>query len=88
LADGAWHEIPIEARWAVEYIAWAADGEGFFATATSLDLLHITTTGKVHVLIRNDRAQWLAEPAPSPDGKYLGFQAQTFDFNAWMIENP
>jgi hypothetical protein len=88
LADGAWHEIPVEARWQPEYIAWTADGQGFFVTSTTLDLLHIATTGKVNVVMHNDHAQWLAGPVPSPDGKFLGFQAQTYDFNAWMIENP
>jgi DNA-binding winged helix-turn-helix (wHTH) protein/Tol biopolymer transport system component len=88
LANGAWHEIPVDARWGTEYIAWTADGEGFLATSDKLDLLHITTAGKVNVLMHNDRAQWPAWPVPSPDGKYLAFQAQTNDFNAWMIENP
>jgi hypothetical protein len=89
LADGVWHEIPIEERWGPEYIAWTADGAGFFVTSSStLDLLHITIAGKVKALMRNERAQWVAEPIPSADGKYLGFQAQTYDFNAWMIDHP
>jgi hypothetical protein len=57
-------------------------------TSFTLDLLHVTTAGKVSVLSHNDRAQWPAWPVPSPDGKYLAFQAQTYDFNAWMMENP
>ncbi len=88
LADGAWREIPVAERLGLEYIFWAADGDGFFATTSTLDLLHITTAGKVNVLIHNDRAQWLYGPTPSPDGKYLAFQAQTYDFNTWMMENP
>jgi Tol biopolymer transport system component len=50
--------------------------------------LHVTETGNVNVLSHNDRAQWPAVPVPSPDGKHLAFQAQTYDFNAWMMENP
>jgi len=88
LADGVWHEIPVATQWGADYIAWAADGEGFFATTSKLDLLHITTSGKVSELTHNDRAQWPAEPVPSPDGRYLAFQSQTYDFNAWMMENP
>ncbi len=88
LANGAWHEIPVAAHWQTDYIAWAADGEGFFVTSSTLDLLHVTTAGKVNVLSHNDRAQWPAWPVPSPDGKYLAFQAQTYDFNAWIMENP
>jgi Tol biopolymer transport system component len=88
LANGVWREIPIAARWEPDYIAWASDGAGFFVTSSTLDLLHVTTAGKVNVLSHNDQAQWPADPVPSPDGKYLAFQAQTYDFNAWMIENP
>jgi Tol biopolymer transport system component len=87
LADGAWHEIAVAAHWGTDYIAWAADGEGFFVTSYKLDLLHIATSGKVSVLTHNDRAQWPAEPVPSPDGKYLAFQSQTNDFNAWLMEH-
>ncbi len=88
LANGAWHEIPVAARWDTDYIAWTADGAGFFVTSSTFDLLHVTTGGKVSVLSHNDRAQWPAWPVPSPDGKYLAFQAQTYDFNAWMMVNP
>jgi len=89
LADGKWHEIPVEPRWSgLQTIAWAADGKGFFVTSAEFYLLHVTTAGKVNVLIHNDRTQWLSDPVPSPDGKYLAFQGQTFDFNAWTIENP
>jgi len=89
LAGGKWHEIPIEPRWGeLQTIAWAADGKGFFATSATFYLLHVTTAGKVTVLIHNDRTQWLSDPVPLPYGRYLAFQAQTLDFNAWMIENP
>ena len=88
LANGVWNEIPVAARRDTDYIAWTADGEGFFVTSFTLDLLHVTTAGKVNVLSHNDRAQWPAWPVPSPDGKYLAFQAQTYDFNAWMMEDP
>jgi hypothetical protein len=77
----------MEARWAPEYIAWAPDGEGLFAT-TPQEILRITTAGKVNIAMHNDRAQWPAVPLPSPDGKHLAFQAQTYDFNAWTMENP
>lgn len=62
LANGAWHEIPVASHWQTDYIAWAADGEGFFATSSTLDLLHVTTAGRVNVLSHNDRAQWPAGP--------------------------
>jgi len=88
LTEGRWDEIRVEPRWsALQNIAWAADGKGFFATTATFHLLHVTTAGQVNVLLHNDRTQWLSDPVPSPDGKYLAFQGQTFDFNAWVIEN-
>jgi len=89
LADGAWRELPIEERWGnLVSIAWSADGKGFFVTSGEHGVLHVTTGGKVNALTHGDFGQWLEHPVVSPDGKYLAFQAQTNNFNAWMIENP
>jgi hypothetical protein len=52
----------------------------------SFDLLHVTLAGKVKLLVRNRHRQWMVNPLPSPDGKYLAFQAQTWDSNVWMLE--
>jgi hypothetical protein len=52
----------------------------------SFDLLHVTLDRKVNPLVRNRHRQWMANPLPSPDGKYLAFQAQTWDSNVWMLE--
>ena len=56
-------------------------------TADSFNLLHVTLAGKVQLLLRNGRSQWLHCPLPSPDGKYLAFSTQTWDGNVWMVEN-
>jgi DNA-binding winged helix-turn-helix (wHTH) protein/Tol biopolymer transport system component len=89
LSDGSWHELPLEERWGDPgSIAWTADGKGFLVTSANSDLLHVTTAGKVQLLTHNDFSQELEHPVPSPDGRYLAFQVQTYDFNAWMIENP
>jgi len=89
LSDGIWHELPLEERWGDPWsIAWAADGKGFLITSATYNLLHVTTAGKVQLLTHNDFSQALENPVPSPDGRYLAFKVQTYDFNAWMIENP
>jgi hypothetical protein len=45
LADGVWREVPVAEHWDTDYIAWTADGGGFLATCSSMELLHITTAG-------------------------------------------
>jgi hypothetical protein len=88
--DHAWHEVPVEPGWGnLQWIAWAADGNGFFVTSVLPDwfnLLHVTLTGRVKPLLRNAQRQWMINPLPSPDGKYLAFQAQTEESNVWMLE--
>ncbi len=91
LADGSWHEISLEpGSGNLQSIAWAADGKSFFVTSwtpDSYNLLHVTSAGKVQLLLHNGRSQWLHNPLPSPNGKYLAFSAQTWDSNVWMIDN-
>ena len=53
----------------------------------SFNLVCTTCAGKVKPLLRNGHRQWMINPLPSPDGKYLAFQAQTWDSNVWMLEN-
>jgi Tol biopolymer transport system component len=70
-------------------ISWSADGMGFFLTcglADSFNLVHITSLGKVHILLRTDRKQFIVSPLPSPDGKYLAFRGQSWDSNLWIIQ--
>jgi hypothetical protein len=88
LSDRAWHEVSVEPGWgSLQSIAWAADAKGFFVTSwlpDSFNLLYVTLAGKVEPLLRNGHRQWMIHPLPSPDGKHLAFQAQTWDSNAWL----
>jgi Tol biopolymer transport system component len=88
--DHTWHEVPLEPVWGfLQSIAWAAGGNGFFVTSNlgySKNLLHITLDGKAKSLLRYDQSQWMTNPLPSPNGKYLAFEATTWDSNVWMIE--
>jgi len=89
--DRTWSEISVDTRWeSLATIAWAADGKGFFATCwllNSNDLIYITPAGAVTRLWHGGHRQWLTNPLPSPDGKYLAFEAETWDSNVWTIEN-
>jgi Tol biopolymer transport system component len=91
ISDRTWQEISVQpGSGQLQDISWAADGKGFFVTSwlpDSFNLLNITLTGQVRPLLRNGHRQWMANPWQSPDGKYLAFQAQTWDSNIWMIQN-
>ncbi len=91
LRDRTWHGVPVESGWGnLQSIAWAADGNSLFAASwwlpDSFNLLHVTLNGKVKPLLPNGHRQWMTRPLPSPDGKYLAFEAHTLDSNVWMLE--
>ena len=93
LSDRAWQEVAVEPGGGIlTSVSWAADGNGFFVTSFSTvsnDLLHVTLSGKVHPLLRYfyHGALQLVNSLPSPNGRHLAFQVQTFDSNVSMIEN-
>jgi Tol biopolymer transport system component len=91
LSNKVWREIAVEAGWGDnQTIAWAADGKSFFVTTwlpESWNLVHVTLSGKVQRLLSNPNRQFMFRPLPSPDGKHLAFQAQTFDSNVWLLQN-
>ncbi len=91
--DRIWHEISLPASWQqLQTVAWAADGKSLFVTCwqpDSSDLLQVRLNGKVTRLWHNGHSQWqwVANPLPSPDGKYLALQVRAWDSNVWMLEN-
>jgi len=91
LSDRVWHEIAVETGWGDnQNIAWTADGTGFFLTTwlpQSWNLVHATSSGRVHSLLSNADRQWMAAPLPSPDGKHLAFQTETVEGNVWLLQN-
>lgn len=92
LSTRAWRAIVVEPGWGdFQSVSWDAEGKGFFLTTTllgsSFHLIHVTLLGKVQPLLNNALTQWLYQPLPSPDGRYLAFQAQTCDSNVWLFEN-
>lgn len=91
LSDRAWHAINVQPGWGdFQSLAWDANGKGFFLTTVlpqSFNLLHVSLNGHVQPLLHNAQKQWLYKPLPSPDGRYLAFQAQTWDSNVWLLKN-
>ena len=91
LRDRSWREIQVEPPGGqFTYINWMPDGIGFVVGSVlpdSNNLLHVTTSGKADRLLSRGALHTLVGPLPSPDGKYLAFQASRVDSNVWMIEN-
>jgi Tol biopolymer transport system component len=91
LCTRAWRTITVEPGWGdFQSISWDGEGKGFLVTTVlpnSFDLVHVTFLGKVQRILNNGRMRWMFQPLPSPDGRYLAFQAETFDSNVWLLEN-
>lgn len=87
----SWHAIKVQPGWGdFQSVSWDAEGKGFFLTTVlpqSFNLIHVDSSGKVQSLSNNAHRQWFFQPLPSPNGRYLAFQAQTDDSNAWLLEN-
>jgi eukaryotic-like serine/threonine-protein kinase len=76
-----------------EYVAWRSDGQGLFATGTSLLGPRSTSTGLVYFdlqghsqVLRHEPNEWYIMPVASPDGKSLAFGTMKLESNAWVIE--
>lgn len=91
LSTRAWHTINVQPSWGdFQSVAWDAKGQGFFLTTVlpqSFNLIHVGFNSKVQLLLTNAHRQWFFQPLPSPNGRYLAFQAQTFDSNVWLLQN-
>lgn len=91
LSTRSWHAIKVQPGWGdFQSISWDAEGKGFFLTTVlpqSFNLIHVDPSGKVQPLSNNSHRQWFFQPLPSPNGRYLAFQAQTNDSNVWLLTN-
>jgi eukaryotic-like serine/threonine-protein kinase len=76
-----------------EFVAWAMNGQGVFATGNSLkgpnmvntDIVYLDLQGRAQ-LLRHEPNEWYVKPVASPDGKSLAFATMKLESNAWMIE--
>ncbi len=91
IATHTWREIAIEpGRTDFELISWAADGQGFFMAALrpdAFDLVRVSLTGRIQLLLSKGRTQYLGRPMASPDGRHLMFEGLTFEGNVWMLDH-
>jgi eukaryotic-like serine/threonine-protein kinase len=82
--------LAIPHEWAIWDITWSADGNAFFLAALSsaeYSIVRLDLDGKTRVLLNRGRNQFLVNLVPSPDGRRLAFSQQTFQANAWLLEN-
>jgi serine/threonine protein kinase/Tol biopolymer transport system component len=90
LSDKTWHTVHVDPGFGLfQSVAWAADGKSFFVTnllPESFNMIRVSLSGKVRLLLSNPQRQWMIRPRASPDGKYLAYEAQTSDSNVWLIE--
>ena len=87
---GAERNLQIPHDWFLFNLSWTADGNALFASAQSgIDFLivRIELDGKSHVLLNRGRNNFLNNSLPSPDGRHLAFSQQTWETNAWLLEN-
>jgi len=70
-------------------LTWTADGNALLAVVQSRTyfIVRIELDGKFQVLLERGRGQSLGGGTPSPDGRFLAFSQQTFETNAWLLEN-
>ena len=89
LRKGTERNLQLPHGWLIWSVNWAADSNALFVAAQSNDYLivRIELDGKTHVLLNRGRHQSVFLPCPSPDGRYLAFSQQTFEDNAWLLEN-
>lgn len=81
--------LPLPHGWRIFSLSWTADGNALVAAALSTGyfIARIELDGKSHVLLNRSRSQFLSSPIPSPDGRHLVFTQQTWESNAWLLEN-
>ncbi len=87
---GAERNLQIPHDWGLFNLSWTADGNALFAAAqsgTDFLIVRIELDGKTRVLLNRGRNNYLNQPLPSPDSRYLAFTQQTWETNAWLLEN-
>ena len=89
LGGGAERTVQIPKFYIVS-ICWTADGKALLVTvlqAGRYQIVRIEMDGKTRVLLDRGRYQWMTAVNVSPDGKHVAWGGQTFESNAWMLEN-
>jgi Tol biopolymer transport system component/DNA-binding winged helix-turn-helix (wHTH) protein len=90
LLKGTESNPPLPQGWHIYETSWTADGNALIGAGTSSTgyfIARIELDGRSSVLLDRGRNQALEFPLPSPDGRHLAFRQQTWESNAWLLEN-
>jgi serine/threonine protein kinase/Tol biopolymer transport system component len=90
LPNGKERIVALPKGWGIWSIQWSANNEFLFLAAQSKDgyfLTRLNLDGKSRVLFDRGRNQWLGNVKVSPDGRHLAFAQQSYQSNAWLVEN-
>jgi len=72
----------------IQRVSWSADGTTLFLTATGLwtsSHMKMDLAGRTHTLL--NRAEWIADPRPSPDGKRIAYLQSITESNVTLLEH-
>ena len=71
-----------------ETVSWYPSSDALVVTGVTKEgrwvLLRMDLQGGSQILLESDH--WLADPAPSPDGRRLAYTANSWELNAWLLE--
>ncbi|HXN98303.1 MAG TPA: protein kinase [Candidatus Acidoferrales bacterium] len=87
---GAERTVELPKGWFIWSMSWAASGDAVFLGAQSKEgysLARLDLNGHFRVLLDRGRNQWIGRITPAPDGQHLAFAQQSFQHNAWLLEN-
>ena len=89
LVNGSESSIAYPQQYYLGTLAWAPDGGALFSAGQTDEymLFRFGLDGSLKILLNRGRSQWLSFAYPSPDGRHLAFGQQTFETNAWLLEN-
>src|SRR3984957_1019550 len=87
---GTERTVKLPKGWGIWSMSWAASSDAVFLGAQSKDgysLARLGLNGNLRVLLDRGRNQWIGRVTPAPDGHRLAFAQQSFEGNAWLLEN-
>jgi serine/threonine protein kinase/Tol biopolymer transport system component len=87
---GAERTVELPKGWVIWSMSWAASSDALFLGAQSKEgysLARLDLNGNFRVLLDRGRNQWIGRVTAAPDGHCLAFAQQSFENNAWLLEN-